>query len=116
MTQTNIGDRIKAIREERGFSASDLARLTDVSPTAVANWENNGRTPRPATLAAICKALGVPESFILKGKPIATDSGSPIAPKRGVGKILEDAATEIAVLMGVPVKEISVDMSYNKGW
>ena len=63
-----IGQRIRQTREKRSMSASDLARLTEVTPTAVWNWENNGIRPRPDTLATIAQVLGVTKDYLLAGE------------------------------------------------
>jgi transcriptional regulator with XRE-family HTH domain len=62
----DVGGRIRVARQQAGVSASGLARLTGVTPTAVWNWENSGITPRPATLAKVAAALNVSE-ISLKG-------------------------------------------------
>ncbi len=64
MAKTPISRRIIETREARGFTASDLARLTNVSPAAVWNWEKNGTKPRPDTLTSIAKALGVSPEYL----------------------------------------------------
>lgn len=40
-----IGDRIRLAREFRGLSQSDLARLLEVTPSAVNQWEKNKSEP-----------------------------------------------------------------------
>lgn len=55
------------------MSASDLARLVDVSPTAVWNWEKNDVIPRRDTLAQIAQVLGVSRDFLRTG---AKDTGA----------------------------------------
>lgn len=102
MAKKQIGARIQAAREARGFSASDLARLTGVTPTAVWNWENNGTKPRPNAVAAISKALGVTESFILSGTNESLDGdGSRNVHRSKLDSILDAAAAQIAEALGV---------------
>jgi transcriptional regulator with XRE-family HTH domain len=62
-----FGGRVKLTREERGLTASDLARLTDVTPTAVWNWENRNRTPQSKTLTSLAQVLGVSKEWLLTG-------------------------------------------------
>ena len=68
----NFSQRLKETREARSMSASDLARLADVTPTAVWNWEKNGVVPRRETLAQIAQVLGVTKEFLRTG---AKDTG-----------------------------------------
>jgi transcriptional regulator with XRE-family HTH domain len=60
--------RVRGTRESRSMSASDLARLVDVTPTAVWNWENNGVVPRAETLALLATVLHVDKDWLLTGE------------------------------------------------
>ncbi len=51
-------DAFKAIRAEKGFSITGLARAMKVSPSVVFNIEH-GKSIRPATARKACEALGV---------------------------------------------------------
>jgi transcriptional regulator with XRE-family HTH domain len=68
----DFSQRLKETREARSMSASDLARLANVTPTAVWNWEKNGVVPRRETLAQIAQVLGVTKEFLRTG---AKDAG-----------------------------------------
>jgi transcriptional regulator with XRE-family HTH domain len=63
----DFSQRLRETREARSMSASDLARLADVTPTAVWNWEKNGVAPRRETLAQIAQVLGVTKEFLRTG-------------------------------------------------
>ena len=54
----NIGSRIRAAREARGMSMSELARASGLSPGAVSRIERGEREPGSGTLAAMARALG----------------------------------------------------------
>lgn len=47
----------RAIREGAGLSASELARLLDVTPGAVSKWERGQRSPRPVVAEAWAQLL-----------------------------------------------------------
>lgn len=66
--QNTIGERIKATREARSMTASDLARLANVSPTAVWNWENSGTQPQAKALHSLSQVLGVSKRWLLTGE------------------------------------------------
>lgn len=60
-----LGDYVRAVREERGLSQDDLANAISppASRTAVAHLEQGRRLPSASTLEAICTHLGVPRKF-----------------------------------------------------
>jgi transcriptional regulator with XRE-family HTH domain len=62
-----FSQRLKETREARSMSASDLARLVSVTPTAVWNWEKNDVIPRRDTLTQIAQVLGVSKGFLRNG-------------------------------------------------
>lgn len=56
--------RLTQARQLLAITRADLARQADVSPAAVSQYESGAIRPRPATLAQIALALGVPLSFL----------------------------------------------------
>jgi transcriptional regulator with XRE-family HTH domain len=104
MAAKSIGARIRETREARGFSASDLARLTGVTSTAVWNWEKNGTRPRANALTAISRALGVTEAYILSGDSHAAGGNTP----RNVDSILAAAASQIADALGIEADRVKL--------
>ena len=103
-----LSNRIATTREERGMSASDLARLLGVTPTAVWNWEKNAVTPRPETLTSIAQILGVSEAFLLTGA-----SGEAV--KKAVNtvpEVIEGAQRQIAAITGMPVDRVRVRVEF----
>ena len=57
MTET-IGKRIAELREERGWTARQLARKSDLADVTVLSIEDGSGNPTMATLAKIAEALG----------------------------------------------------------
>lgn len=49
----NIGSKMKQKRQERGISQAELARLLEVSPTSVGNWEAGSSLPSNLKAARI---------------------------------------------------------------
>lgn len=70
VNRDDVGSRVRAAREARHMSMSDLARAAGLSPGAVSRLERGERAPGAATLAAIAKALGV-EPGHLMGSSVA---------------------------------------------
>ena len=62
-----VGARIRAAREARGMSMSELARAARLSPGAVSRIEHGEREPGSGTLAAIARALGVELGELMDG-------------------------------------------------
>lgn len=60
------GRRIKALREERDLSKSDLARLMDMNTyNTVSSWENGTNYPRAKEIIKLCNYFGVSADYIL---------------------------------------------------
>lgn len=63
---SEIGTRIKALREEKGLSQKELGKLIGCPQTTVAGWESRlKRIPRKELLLPIANALNVSESYLL---------------------------------------------------
>ena len=64
-----FGKRIAALRKKDALTASDLARLTNVTPAAVWQWEKNGTEPRRDVVERIAGHFKVLVSD-LTGEPV----------------------------------------------
>lgn len=73
----SFADRVVTLREQQSLTATDLAKLANVTPAAVWNWEKNGTTPRAATVNTIASKLGVTPEFLLNGKETVRAIASP---------------------------------------
>jgi len=60
-----VGERIRAIRQERGLTQTQLSAEAKVNQGYLSSIERGRRTPRPGTLRAIAVTLGVPEAVLL---------------------------------------------------
>ena len=61
----NIGERIKQLRLERGWTQETLANLLGVSRLAVARWETGERRPRKKYLDKLAEVFGIPMEELL---------------------------------------------------
>jgi transcriptional regulator with XRE-family HTH domain len=52
-----FGQRLRALRAEHGVSQDDLARATDVHPTAIGRLERGSREPRLTTILRLARGL-----------------------------------------------------------
>src|SRR2546430_5602355 len=60
-----VSERIRNIREYKGFNARALAKLAGVSPAEISRLESKHRDPRGDALQRIAAALEVSVSFLL---------------------------------------------------
>ena len=59
-----LGERIKRLRMERGWSQTQLARKLDVHPKQVSGWERGAHTPTTDALIRVAEALGVSLDYL----------------------------------------------------
>ena len=72
---TTIGERIAALRRERGLSQARLAEATGVSRSAVAQWETDRAGQYSGHLARIAQALDVSVELLLHGHDARSSGG-----------------------------------------
>lgn len=65
MDMKNIGERIKEIRKENGFSQQEFGKVLAVSQDTVSLWENGKSLPTAEFLIAMAQAFGVSVDYIL---------------------------------------------------
>ncbi len=71
-------DRITQARELTGLTKTELAKMLDVTPAAVAQWESGAKHPTAENLAGIAHRLGMPISLLLKRKPAEVSHRGPL--------------------------------------
>jgi transcriptional regulator with XRE-family HTH domain len=59
-TTAPVGDKVRDLRKERGWSQQELADRAGISMQTVSNLETGRHVPEIATLSKIAGALGVP--------------------------------------------------------
>lgn len=64
---STIGDNIKALREMKGLSQSDVGRLVGKTRSAVSQWEHGVSSPSMETASKLADAFGVKLSEITDG-------------------------------------------------
>lgn len=63
--ETTFAARLKAVRESRGLSQSDLAEKTGLQPSAVSHFETGGRSPSFENLRRLADALSVTTDYLV---------------------------------------------------
>ena len=66
-----LGEQVRAMREERGWSQRELSALTGMSQPAIARFEAGGTTPTLPILERIAIAFDATLSVQLKPKEVA---------------------------------------------
>lgn len=83
---STIGERIKTIRKQKGYTQQQLGEAIGVKQNTIAQYEINRNMPTGATILAICKEFGVDRIWL------ETGVGDPFRPV--------DRNEEIAAILG----------------
>lgn len=80
-------ERLKAARDLRGWSQSDLAGRAGMPPSSIAHFETGSRKPSFDTLRRLANALEVTTDYLLgrTDNPALAEAGDPLY--RDVGKL-----------------------------
>lgn len=62
-----IGDRIKAVRKQKGYTQQQLGDAIGVKQNTIAQYEINRNIPNGAAILAICKEFGVDRIWLETG-------------------------------------------------
>ncbi|WP_405687581.1 helix-turn-helix transcriptional regulator [Streptomyces sp. NBC_01387] len=65
-----FGDRLRRLREERGWTQDDLADRTGYSPSHISGVETGARNPTAKFTASADKALGTGEALVRQGAAV----------------------------------------------
>lgn len=60
----NIGERLRAMRKEKGLTQAELADRLGISFVGVSQWESGKRNPKKETLMRLAAVLDVPVSYL----------------------------------------------------
>jgi transcriptional regulator with XRE-family HTH domain len=99
-----IGDRVRQIREMRGFTQEQLSELANLELQQINRYENNKNKPKADVIIQLARALNVSTDYLL---------GLIDTPHGHLGDELDDQETEIivAVRSGDKLKAIEAIVS-----
>lgn len=60
-----FAERLKELRTDRGLSIRELAKLVNLSFSAIAHWENEKRTPNAEAVVILAKFFEVTTDYLL---------------------------------------------------
>lgn len=75
--QTAFGKRLVALRQARGLTQIELAKVADTTQRAISYYETEAEFPTAAALIPLARALGVTTDELLGVKPAKLDQGNP---------------------------------------
>lgn len=64
-----IGDNVKYLRKQRGYSQSLLARKLNINQASISLWESGKTNPDTSTLLQLSKLFDVPLDFFMSDEP-----------------------------------------------
>ena len=65
--QVNVGERVRAVREERNLSLQDISQRTDLSVSMLERIENGSLAPPLGTVIKLAKALDLKMGYFISG-------------------------------------------------
>ena len=99
---TTLGERIKALRHERGLQQRQLAEKADLTPSMVSQIESGRLTPSLHTVGKLAAALGVPIATLFDGQP---DGRILVSRKKDYPVVSFDGSTEQWAVLGAGLFE-----------
>ncbi len=67
-----IAEKIKSLRNARGWSQAELARRLNITRNGVNSWEQGLSTPSPAFLVELARVFSVSTDYLLGIEPLKT--------------------------------------------
>ena len=64
---TDLGEKLRRVREEAGLSREALAQKIDIASAQLLDWEEDREVPDLEHLARLCDGLGITIDDLLKG-------------------------------------------------
>lgn len=96
-----MGERIRLLREARGFRRAELARLIGMSQPSVYNWEVKDMHPSEQAMEHLCNVLGTSEEYLRTGDKTASPKLPAPLPPRTVESVLADAKAALSQILGI---------------
>ncbi|MBA3054414.1 MAG: helix-turn-helix transcriptional regulator [Sphingomonadales bacterium] len=105
-----LGERIKRLRRERGFSMVHFASCIGVSKPTLWKWENGTVFPRQHTIRVLAEALGVPELELIYGseRPAPADEQAQQSSLENLRNAIGLKKEELANIIGIPPRRIRI--------
>src|SRR3954462_9327466 len=90
MGRTNVGERIRAAGEDKGWMKKLLAAEVEVEPITVSRWERGATTPDLDVLRLVAEATGKPLSYFVSSDEEQPALETRVAPlEQSLGRLEE---------------------------
>ncbi|MBM7854045.1 transcriptional regulator with XRE-family HTH domain [Desulfohalotomaculum tongense] len=100
------GERIRALREERGYTLQDLAKRAKLSLSYLSEIERGSKRPSLKTIEKLAAALNVPKTQLIEGE--ITDTGLALGEKiRIIRNEKNMSLQELADKVGISLSYLS---------
>jgi len=110
LSEETFVQRLQLAMWRKEISASELARLVGVTPTAVWNWQQDNTLPRPHTLSAIADVLEVTEDYLRDGPTKVSEeiSANDLSESETVAETIENLRIRIARENGFKIERVKL--------
>ena len=82
-----LAERIRKIREIRGFKQSNIAKELNITQQSYGNLENRNNNPKLETLNKFCEVVKIPLSFLLDPTIPVNDENVALFSEKSMGEI-----------------------------
>ena len=109
MNQEKIGQLIRTVRKEKGFTQEEMAERLNVSQKSVSRWENGYNLPDVSLWNELCDLLEISLTELIEGERLLPDQRIEKAEKKIVEVVMENdmlikrrvAAVIVSLLLAV---------------
>lgn len=107
LSNKELGEYLKTIREQLGYSIYDVNKLCDISPSYISLMENGKRRPSPIILKKLSSIYHIDCNDLYK--------------KAGYDELIENEKNDLLKKIGaIPLSDINTFpipvLRYSKGW
>ena len=102
MGQNQLGQRINAVRKDRGLTSDKLSELCNINATYLRQIESGTKMPSLPVFIDICKALRISPDYLLQDELTENE----ISTIREVEKLWKDASPQKQKLVLTMIKAV----------
>lgn len=96
-----LGERIVAIRKEKGITQKDFAEQLGITATRLNYWEKDKRFPPVPMLNLIAECLDVDSDYLIGRKESPEIKKAPTPAKAGAGKVTVGQIRQTLIQLGI---------------
>ena len=108
MTRSNLSEKLRALRNESGYTQEEISRKLNIQRQTYCNYENDARTPPLDTVIALAEIYHVSVDYLVRGTGISFKSDA------GRNKEEKALLTEFSSLSSAKQKEVIEFIQFKK--